>query len=399
VYQKLLSHNDDLRRLVEKGFAVDFDSNYLIVRDIPYLDEQGNLQKGAIVSKLVFNDDCNVHQEDHQIFFSGSIPYGSDGKPIPNLGDRPHSLPLSRSCDDVVVQRTFSNKPVQGYTDFFEKIHTYTSIISGPAMEKYKEATPYTHKPPNEIAKESVFLFPDTLSSRAEIIDLSNKFKEDVVAIIGLGGTGAYILDSLAKTPVKEIRLFDFDEYIVHNTFRSPGMMSDKELGKSKVYVFKSRYDTFRKNIVAYEKPVDISCSQEMEGVTFAFVCVDKGAARKDIISLLISMKIPFIDTGIGINRTGTNKLRGMLRTTFFSTDSEQIEKNKAQVPLTDGADDIYKTDIQIGEINALNACLAVIRYKQLQGFYDEANKGIINSHLCLDITDIRIVGDEVENN
>ena len=34
--QTLVSRNDDLRRLVEKGYAVGFDSNYLIVRDIPY---------------------------------------------------------------------------------------------------------------------------------------------------------------------------------------------------------------------------------------------------------------------------------------------------------------------------------------------------------------------------
>jgi hypothetical protein len=36
MYQKLLSHNKDLCKLVDKGYAVDFDSNYLIVRDIPY---------------------------------------------------------------------------------------------------------------------------------------------------------------------------------------------------------------------------------------------------------------------------------------------------------------------------------------------------------------------------
>ena len=51
--------------------------------------------------------------------------------------------------------------------------------------------------------------FQDTLTSRAEITDLSAKFKDDVVAVIGLGGTGAYVLDFLVKTPVKEIRAFD----------------------------------------------------------------------------------------------------------------------------------------------------------------------------------------------
>jgi hypothetical protein len=41
-----------------------------------------------------------------------------------------------------------------------------------------------------------VFKFQDTLTSRAEIGDLSALFKDDVVALIGLGGTGAYVLQS-----------------------------------------------------------------------------------------------------------------------------------------------------------------------------------------------------------
>ena len=82
MFQKLVSHNDDLRRLVEKGYAVAFDTNYLVVRDIPYLDADGALQTGAFVAKLVFIDQDHVKQDDHQVFFAGSVPHGLDGKPI-----------------------------------------------------------------------------------------------------------------------------------------------------------------------------------------------------------------------------------------------------------------------------------------------------------------------------
>jgi hypothetical protein len=57
VFQKLVSRNDDIKRLIEKGYAVAFDSNCLIVRDIPYLDATGALQWGAFVAKIVFVDD------------------------------------------------------------------------------------------------------------------------------------------------------------------------------------------------------------------------------------------------------------------------------------------------------------------------------------------------------
>lgn len=35
-----------------------------------------------------------------------------------------------------------------------------------------------------------------------------------------------------------------------------------------------------------------------------------------------------------------------------------------------DAPDDVYKDNIQIGELNALNACMAVIMYKQYRAFY-----------------------------
>ncbi len=109
MFHRLVNHNEDLRRLVEKGYAVGFDSNCLIIRDVPYLDSERKLQTGAIIAKLVFVDENRVTQDDHQILFAGSHPYGLDGKPIPNLGGGPVQFHLSDACKDVVVQRSFSN--------------------------------------------------------------------------------------------------------------------------------------------------------------------------------------------------------------------------------------------------------------------------------------------------
>ena len=49
--QTLVSHNDDIRSLVEKGYSIAFDStNHLVIRDIPYLDIEGKLKIGAFVT-------------------------------------------------------------------------------------------------------------------------------------------------------------------------------------------------------------------------------------------------------------------------------------------------------------------------------------------------------------
>lgn len=399
MFQKLASHNDDIKRLVDKGYAVGFDSGYLVIRDIPYLDQELKLRIGAFVSKLVFVDQNKVTQDDHQIFFAGSIPYNLDGKPIPNLGGGTTHLTLSDNSKDVIVERSFSNKPrvngvLTGFKDFFEKIESYVTVISGPAMEKY-DITPYTYRTVEQAHEDSVFKFQDTLTSRAEIADLAVNFKDDVIAVIGLGGTGAYVLDFIVKTPVKEIRAFDLDPYYVHNAFRSPGRLQEDELGKLKVEVFGSRYENFRYGLKTEPKFIDATCQDELNGVTFAFVCVDKGTSRAGIIDLLASMKIPFIDVGMGLRRKD-GKLKGMIRTSYFSTDEDQIKEGKSRIPLTDNPDNVYKTNIQIGELNALNACLAVIRYKQLRGFYMES---MDSYELLFNISDMTMAGSDSTDN
>jgi hypothetical protein len=390
VFHQLVSHNHDLRRLLEKGYAVGIDSGYLIVRDIPYLDDQRQLQWAAFVAKLEFVDKLTVKQDDHQIWFSGSVPHGLDGKPIPNLAGGPTPLALGEASKDVVVQRRFSNKPkaTGAFADFFEKIESYLTIIAGPAMELHN-ANPYTFRTSDKMS-ESVFKLHDTLTSRAEITDLSAKFANDVVAVIGTGGTGAYVLDFLVKTPVREIRAFDFDFFHVHNAFRSPGRLEEDELGKPKVDVYGGRYDNFRQGLKFERKLIDSSSAAELEGVTFAFVCVDKGSARSKLFDLLISKGIPFIDVGMGLDRE-RGSINGMMRATYYSSENGEKVRNKGLAEMSDQPDDIYRTNIQISEINALNACLAVIRFKQLRGFYFEE---IPYYHMLLEIGDLKVVGE-----
>jgi hypothetical protein len=391
MFQKLVSHNDDLKRLVEKGYAVAFDSNHLVIRDVPYLDGDLNLQWGAIVTQLSFINAERVQQVDHQIFFAGSHPHNLDGKAVGNLAGGEVRVALSDACNDVVIQRSFSNKPIPAgrFTDFFEKIESYITILSGPAIEKYG-VSPLTCRVVTTDTSDSVFKFQDTMTSRAEITELSAKFNNDVIAVIGLGGTGAYLLDLLVKTPVREIRAFDLDPFHVHNAFRSPGRLDEAELGKSKASVYAERYDNFRTGLCITPKFIDASCSEEFDGVTFAFVCVDKGSSRSGIFDLLISKGIPFIDVGMGLNRKH-GPLGGMLRATYFSAEDGPKARDMGLADLSDSPDDIYKANIQISELNALNACMAVIRFKQLRGFYFEE---LPMYHLIFGIGDMKITGE-----
>ena len=125
MFHQLVSHNDDLRRLMEKGFAFSIDGGYLVVRDIPYLDDQKQSARwGAFVAKLEFIDKLTVKQDDHQIWFSGSVPHGLDDEsPFPtSVAVRQHCR-LAKTSKDVIVQRSFSNKPTSTWRvcQFFRK--------------------------------------------------------------------------------------------------------------------------------------------------------------------------------------------------------------------------------------------------------------------------------------
>ena len=67
-----------------------------------------------------------------------------------------------------------------------------------------------------------MFKYVDTASSRVGIGAVTEKLKVGPLAIVGLGGTGSYILDLVAKTPVAEIHLFDGDKLGQHNAFPLP---------------------------------------------------------------------------------------------------------------------------------------------------------------------------------
>lgn len=372
----LASRNSDLQRLLEKGYALAIDSNYLVVRDIPYLDSSGELQWSAFVGKVVFEDQNKVRPEDHQIHFAAPRPFGLDGQVVRGLGGGDGQLALSVHCSDVVVSQRFSHKLKEGgqpraYIDHFEKIESYVAMVCGPAMAKFG-VDPYTFRDCEEETPNSVFKLRDTMTSRAEITDLTKLFENDVIAIIGLGGSGGYVLDFMAKTPVHEIRGFDPDGFFVHNAFRSPGRLDVEEgaeLRQPKAEVYRKRYENFRHGLTIKPLFIDETVAAELDGVTFAFVSVDKGSSRKRIIDLLIAKNIPFIDVGMGLKRSG-GPISGTVRTTYFPLNSGQAIRNKGYVPETDPPDDIYKSNIQIAELNAMNAALAVFRFKQIREFY-----------------------------
>jgi hypothetical protein len=248
----------------------------------------------------------------------------------------------------------------------------YVNIINGPAQAIDPTKTARGCAVVEATDPESVFNYIDTASSRAEIVAISQKLELPKIAIIGLGGTGAYVLDLAAKTPVKQIDLFDGDKFLQHNAFRAPGAASVEELRTQpfKVDYFKDIYSKLHRGIVANAYNIDASNVQQLTGMAFVFVCVDKNEVKAVIIDFLEKNDIPFVDVGMGINEVD-GALQGNLRITSSTTKQREHVKNR--IDFSPGeVNNEYARNVQIADLNALNAAFAVIRWKKIFGFYQD---------------------------
>lgn len=370
--QELVNRSSDLKRLRDEGFAVAVTkSGYLVVRGIPYVNSGRQIKYGILVSELTLANDVTAAPSTHVIHFAGEYPCHKDGTRIAQIAHQS----ATQTFGDIEIHHSFSNKPPEGYRNYYEKISTYAAVISSPAQSMDLNVSPKAFSLIEVSEEDSVFKYLDTASSRAGIDQVTKKLEIGKLAIIGLGGTGSYVLDFVAKTPAKEIHLFDEDKYLQHNAFRSPGAASGEDLDKKahKVEYLSNVYSKMRRNIIAHPEHVDAANIGQLKEMNFVFICVDKGPIKKLIIEKLEDWGISFIDVGMGIEKCGTG-LTGILRVTTSTPDYRKHVSKRISFA-DDDPDGVYNQNIQIAELNALNAALAVIKWKKLFGFYHDLEK------------------------
>ena len=121
-----------------------------------------------------------------------------------------------------------------------------------------------------------------------------------------------------------------------------------------------------RNGVVAREFDVTAENVEVLGDLDFVFVAVDDNETRQWLLPALDGMEVPFVDVGMGIEKTN-DKLLGLVRTSFCETPKSSAER-RGEGGLRDVGE--YERNVQIVELNALNAALAVIRWKKHRGFY-----------------------------
>ncbi|MDQ1734127.1 MAG: hypothetical protein QOH56_378 [Pseudonocardiales bacterium] len=375
--QRLIARSLDLLQLQEEGYDLHIESdNVLLVRGIPYVNANQQVLRGTLVTALELAGDVTVQPASHELYFAGEAPCTRDGAPL-------HTVIAGGAANVgvVPVNFMFSKKPLEDghrYRDYHHKMTTYVALLSVHAEQLEPDVTARTFPviPPDD-PEESVFEYADTASVRAGTSEVTEKLKTGPVAIVGLGGTGAYVLDLVAKTPVSEIHLFDGDRFVQHNAFRSPGAPSRDKLATvpQKVDYFADLYRPMRRYIVPHDTYVTEDNVESLRGMSFVFLTVDKGSVRKMLVSKLEEFDLPFIDVGIGVEEVD-GALTGQVRTTTSTPQHREHVHEYRRIPFGDPAEkNDYKHNVQIADLNALNATLAVIKWKKLAGFYADMER------------------------
>jgi hypothetical protein len=372
----LVAPDGSLDRLREAGRRFAIRENYLVMA-VPYLNAAGELRRGFIADPVNPLNATEIGPPgNHQMYFIGEEPCDlGGGSLVLVLGGGASTTPI---FDGHVSSFYFSHKlqhagQNRDYVSLAEKFEQYYRMISAPAVYRFPEADGAFLDVDFGADMISPFCFPDAFSAHAELNGLNANLRPLTIGIIGLGGTGAYVLDFTAKTPVKRIRMFDDDHYVVKNAFRSPGTSTSTDFKKYKVDLYAERYSTFRMDVVPHRERIAHENRGLLDDCDFIFVCIDKAASRAAVVDVLLELGKPFIDVGMGLNRL-SGLISGGLRATLVDERTRARVMAESILPMGEDADDLYDKNIQIPELNALNAALAVVMFKQRYGYFEAAD-------------------------
>lgn len=367
--EPLISRSRDLRRLREEGFEIEVVSGHLLVHHVPYVTTAREVMHGTLVSTLTLTGDITTTPDTHVAMFSGETPCDEDGTPLRAIIN---SSGRQQLADGVAVDHMFSSKPITGYPDYYEKVTAYVAMLTSAANKLDVDATATTFRVVEDPEPSSVFEYTETASTRAGIVIATGKLALPRLAIVGLGGTGSYILDLVAKTPVDEIHLYDGDRFLQHNAFRSPGAPSRVvlEQAPNKSSYFASIYRNMRRGIVAHDEHITAANVEQLRDMDFVFLALDHGPSRKLIVDRLEEWDVAFIDAGMGVYEID-GALGGLVRVTASTPEQRDHVHRRDRISFGEADDNNeYRQNIQIADLNALNATLAVLKWKRLLGFY-----------------------------
>lgn len=192
--------------------------------------------------------------------------------------------------------------------------------------------------------------------------------EDEIVAVLGVGGTGSYLVDILAKTNIKELHLFDNDIVEQHTAFRIAGAVTIEEIEAvlSKVTWHKQRYSPVREQgIFIYETKIDVDSDMDFTRFTTVFIALDDINCRRWIQSKCNDLGVFHVAVGLAVEIEGENndQLGGMVKI------ENGLVPKRRNIDISNAPLEVYGL-VQTAELNMLSAALAIIEWKTKLGIY-----------------------------
>ena len=360
------------------GFAVEVESDVVRAVGVPCLLKNKDVSRCTIEKsyepesgrpdKRLGNAVHAVRVCIHSTEAHDGRVYNADGTPIGNRvrGD-------GSTWADISIRKGSQNSPEDDLSPR-DVIYRYAKHIIGAVAASDSSFL-------DSLTASNIFNIPYFFEERSGIGPVQDRIRNAPIAIIGLGGTGSYILDLIVKTPV-EIHLLDFDDLDWHNFMRAPGAPSAEEIESQhreplgKVGYYHAKYSSLRNRIYAHDirgdTPAQFAEFLSAHPIDFAFVCIDQlldsDSPRQDsVYAALSEARIPFIDSGVSITVDGT-AIRGAVTTSFYSEGSLEWQDAIPNASAKGGL--LGYRNVQLPEVNALAASLAVMEWRRRTGQY-----------------------------
>ncbi|MDP9332012.1 MAG: ThiF family adenylyltransferase [Actinomycetota bacterium] len=363
-------HSPDLAALAKDGYELEITpGGHLLVKRIPFRTADGSVDYGTFVTKLEMNGDVTVNPvQDHAARFIGPAPCDSSGQPLTFVtGSNTEQLETSLAVDHVL-----SSKPDPPYEDYYRKVTAYVGLIEAQARVVDVNVSARTRGPCLVQSDDWPFEYVDTASGRAGIGAISARLAGHKVAIVGVGGTGSYVLDLVAKCPVDSIHLCDGDQFSTHNAFRAPGAASLEDLrtGSFKVDYLQNIYVRMKRNVVAHPYDVVGANADELRDMSFVFLAMEGGDVKRELVAALERMGLTFVDCSVGVVMPeASDVLLAAVQIAASTPENREMLHGKVDFGAVDD-EDPYAENIQVAELNALNATMAVLWWKKHVGLY-----------------------------
>lgn len=141
----------------------------------------------------------------------------------------------------------------------------------------------------------------------------ADKLKGSHVAIVGIGGVGSWVAESLARSGVGYLTLIDFDEICVSNTNRQAHTLQST-VGQLKVNAMAERLKNIHPQITVHpiSERFDADTAERLLKTKYNYIvdATDLIAQKCLLISRCRELSIPLVTTGSGGGRRDPTQIR-----------------------------------------------------------------------------------------